>query len=156
HTVVFRSQRQLLDADTTPESGLSAPYRLYKWEDGQLSFVGIRPDGSVPVSGSTLGDGFRYPRYAVSRDGSRVIWGASRNGSSGGTLYVQSDGEPTVEVVKEEGVPPLSSPQPYNVVYRGAAVDDSRVFFTSSSRLTPDSGAGASGSGGSDLYVYDV
>jgi hypothetical protein len=160
HTVVFKSQRQLLDADTTPESGVGAPFRLYKWEDGQLSFVGARPDGSVPASGSKLGDNHRSSgRYAVSRDGSRVIFSALRRddeGSQGEALYVQSDGQPTLEATKEEGVAPLPADQPNNVTYRGAAADDSRVFFTSASRFTPDSGAGAENGSATDLYAYDV
>jgi hypothetical protein len=162
HTVVLKSQRQLLDVDTTSESGESAPFRLYKWEDGQLSFIGVRPDGSVPSGGSSLGDSFRYARYAVSRDGSRVIFSAGRLDGccTPQALYVQTDGQPTVEATKEEGVPALPADQPYDVTYRGAAADGSRVFFTSASRMTPDSGAGASAGasngGASDLYVYDV
>ena len=164
-TVVFKSQRQLLDADTTPPSEQSgevgpAPFRLYKWENGQLSFVGSRPDGSVPTNGSRLGDYGTQSlatRYAVSRDGSRVVFGAQRkDGVEGGAIYVQTDGEPTVEATKEEGVPPLPAPQPYDVTYRGAAANDSRVFFTSASRFTADSGAGAAEGGAQDLYAYDV
>lgn len=164
-TVVFKSQRQLLDADTTPGSGFGALSRLYEWEDGQLSFIGVRPDGSVPAAGSSLAGAIDGgSRYSVSRDGSRVIWAAKRTDVpfiDDATLYVQTDGQPTVEAVKEEGVAPLPVPQPYNVAYRGAAGDGSRVFFTSSSRLTPDSGASATvgfpaNPAASDLYVYDV
>jgi len=163
HTVVFRSQRRLLDADTTPQSGPSAPYRLYKWTEGSLGFIGIRPDGSVPAAGSLLGStlaygGAPYHLHAVSPDGHRVVWSAARTDGGARTLYMQRDGAPTVEVSKAEGVPPLPSGQPYDVTYRGAAKDDSRVFFTSASRLTPDSGAAyASGSNHQDdLYVYDL
>jgi len=161
--VVFESQRRLLDADTTPPPATgSTPTRLYKWKaGGGLSFVGVRPDGSVPARGSGLGSGL-IPGE-VSRDGRRVIWSAERSdsgraGNAGRTLYIQSDGEPTVEAVKETGVAPLPDPQPYNVFFRGAAADGSRVFFTSSSRLTPDSGAAAaaSESGAADLYAYDL
>jgi hypothetical protein len=169
-TVVIRSQRQLLDSDTTPRKGEPFdPFALYKWEDGQLDFIGHRPDGSVPAQGSYLGDrdGGVSARYAVSRDGSRVIFSALRRDvlphdptSPGVAIYVQTDGQPTVEATKEEGVAPLPDFQPYNVTYRGAAADDSRVFFTSASRLTPDSGASAADNsfhpGGTDLYAYDV
>jgi len=168
-TALIESRRQLLDADTTPASAFGEPSRLYKWEDGQLSFIGVRPDGSVPADGSELGD-YGYltsDRYAVSRDGSRVIFSAHRRDGVGGSpglqaastgagLYIQTDGQPTVEATKEEGVAPLPTPQPYSTTYRGAASDDSRVFFTSASRFTPDSGAGAKEEGTTDLYVYDV
>jgi hypothetical protein len=166
-TVLFKSQRQLLDADTTPTASFSQPYRLYKWEDGQLSFIGVRPDGSVPTEGSELGDYNASDRYAVSRDGSRVIFSARRrdgvggggpSGSTGASLYVQTDGQPTVEATKEEGVSPLPAPQPYAVTYRGAAADGSRVFFTSASRFTPDSGGTFTDNFNhdDDLYAYDV
>lgn len=159
-TVVFKSTRPLLDDDPGTAGGFDQ--FLYKWEEGQLSFVAHRPDGSVPSQVNLhpdLGSGGGAYRNTVSRDGSRVIWSAPRNASGGGrTLYVQIDGQPTVEAVKETGVPTLSNPEPYNVEYRGADSDVGRVFFSSSSRLTPDSGATTPefGQADSDLYVYDV
>ena len=156
-TVVFKSGRQLLAADTTPDSRI---WRLYKWQEGRISLVGVRPDGSVP-DGSVNG----VPSSsleAISRDGSRVLFSARRTDYGGGlTLYMQRDGQPTVEVAKETSVPALAGAQPYDVkfsnpVVGGAASDLSRVFFTSASRLTPDSGAGAKGGGDADLYVYDL
>jgi hypothetical protein len=161
-TVVFLSQKQLTDDDTTPASGIGAPYRLYKWEDGKLSFIGKRPDGSVPQLGSILGTaaGVSSPiiQSAVSRDGGRVVFGAPREDGApnGGAIYIQTDGQPTVEATKETGVPPLPPGQPYEAIYRGASADASRVFFTSSSGFTPDSGASATASGNADLYVYDI
>ena len=165
-TVVFKSARPLLDID--PGGAGSFNLYLYKWQNGQLSFVGQRPNGSVVQKGFTaLGTrpastngGYRD---TVSRDGSRVIWGAPRDdvgGVFGGgkSLYVQIDGQPTVEAVKETGVSPLPNPQPYRVQYWGAATNATRVFFGSSSRLTPDSGASvtSNASADADLYVYDV
>jgi hypothetical protein len=172
-TVVFESQRQLADDDTTPNTGFNGTYRLYKWSDGELSFIGKRPDGSVPARGSVLGSSSGLSGWssspnsnpltvgAVSRDGTRVVFSANRTDTgppnSAGSIYVQTDGQPTVEAVKESGVPPLPSDQPFSPIYRGASADISRLFFTTSSRLTPDSGASATNnSGESDLYVYDL
>ena len=122
-TAVFVSRKPLLDADTSPYVGAENfdqfahnkdPYRLYKWQEGQLSFIGIRPDGSVPESGSILGLEGSSKRYTVSRDGSRVVFGAGRDDSvsqtdlRGHTLYIQTDGQPTVNAEKEEGVPPIA------------------------------------------------
>ncbi len=160
HTALFSSEHQLLDADTTPGSA----ERLYKWTDGQLSFVGVRPDGSVPAGGSWVGTCGACPSgnqasilHTMSVDGHRVVFGAKRDDSGAAALYVQRDGEPTVEATKETGVAALPDPQPYAVTYRGAAADDSRVFYTSASRLTPDAGA-TYGSivSHDDLYAYDL
>jgi hypothetical protein len=160
-TVVFSSKRQLSDEDTTPTPEFGAvPFRLYKWTDGQLSFIGKRPDGSVPTTGShfgTVGSTQFSSRHALSRDGSRVIFSASRSDSNGGGgIYVQTDGEPTVEATKETGVAPLPANQPFAPTLRGASEDASRVFFTTSSRLTPDSGGSATSGGDEDLYLYDI
>jgi Tol biopolymer transport system component len=169
-TVVFSSRRSLSDEDTTPPG---VP-QLYKWQDGELSFIGKRPDGSVPSEGTGLGvataggwsedpSGDPNIQGAVSRDGRRVVFSAFRRDSGEGKMiYVQTDGQPTVEAVKETGVPPLPGDQPFYPTYHGASADASRVFFTTNSRLTPDSGASATWPGGDgksgdpDLYVYDV
>ncbi len=177
-TIVFNSRRRLLDADTATfaPSGGSGAGSLYKWEDGTLRLVGVRPDGSVPAGGASLGGPAEQgsARYAVSPDGERVVFSAPRvddggrdigaEGVDGYGIYIQRDGAPTVEATKETGVAKLPAPQPYNLIYRGAAADDSRVFYTSNSRLTPDSGASATASAGgiggdpgdADLYVYDL
>ena len=161
-TVVFKTLRPLLDDDPGTAAGFNQ--YLYKWQEGQLTFIGHRPDGSVPANGDTyLGSGTNVNnggyRHTVSRDGSRVVWSAKRNETGAGkSLYVQIDGQPTVEAVKETGVPTLSNPEPYRVEYLGADTDVTRVFFGSASRLTPDSGAFMPefGEANSDLYVYDV
>jgi hypothetical protein len=167
-TVAFTSQRQLADADTTPPSSegpSSNASRLYKWQAGQLSFIGIRPDGSVPSRGTALSSAtgvVAAVQGAVSHDGSRILFSAERTdgGSAGRTLYIQTDGQPTVEAVKETGVPPLPDDQLRGVTYRGASADLSRAFFSSTSRLTPDSGATVTPSifesDNDDLYVYDI
>jgi hypothetical protein len=63
-----------------------------------------------------------------------------------------------VEATKPTGVPPLPPNQPFAPTsFRGASADASRVFFTSPSRFTPDSGATYSSSDHQDdLYAYDV
>jgi hypothetical protein len=168
-TVLFVSARPLDDADTATEGPESYIVSLYKWQEGQLTFIGKRPDGSVPSGGTHLGDwgGSNHPALqgTVSRDGSRVLFSAQRTDTEGfalgtnHTLYIQTDGQPTVEAVKETGVPQLPDDQPFNVIYRGASGDLSRAFFTTSSRLTPDSGGSApsfSSSGDADLYAYDI
>jgi hypothetical protein len=158
---VFTSKRHLSDLDTS-----SGCLQAYKWEEeGGVTFIGIRPDGTVPQYNGNCSAMPPTGQDALSADGRRVVWTARRTDETGNTLYVSTDGEPTVEAVKETGVPPLeipptgisSSKPPYNVTFRGAAVDDgSRVFFTSASRLTPDSGAAEENGGDADLYAFSV
>jgi hypothetical protein len=165
NTVVFLSHRSLDDAD--PGGGNNASY-AYKWQNGQLKFLGIRPDESVPAV--VVGGSART--VAISKSGSRVAWVAYRdNGESrfrgGRSIYVQVDGQPnSIEAVKETGVPMLLGPQPWNIGYEGGDKNLTRIFFSSASRLTPDSGAGGNPAEGpertspsssdADLYVYDV
>ncbi len=163
-TIIIRSKRQLTDEDTTQQPPLGGPReRLYKWSDGQLTFIGERPDGSSPEAGSAFGSGFGSSggRHALSRDGSRVIFSAKRTDEgTGKALYVQTDGAPTVEATKETGVAPLPENEPFAPVLRGASDDASRVFFTTASRLTQDAGATHPPSifepEDEDLYVYDL
>jgi hypothetical protein len=159
---VFTSKRHLSDLDTS-----SGCLQVYKWEEeGGVSFIGIRPNGTVPQSVTNNCSAMPPTgQDALSADGRRVIWTAGRTDATGNTLYVSTDGEPTVEAVKETGVAPeaipatgiSSSKPPYEVTYRGAALaDGSRVFYTSASRLTPDSAAGQKNNGDADLYAFSV
>jgi WD40-like Beta Propeller Repeat len=157
-TVVFTSRRHLSELDTG-----SGCVEIYKWEEGEVTFLGMRPDGTVPqYNTGTCSSMPPTAQDALSADGHRVVWAARRTDDAGGTLYVSTDGEPTVEAVKETGVPPLENPPtgqkpPYNVTFRGSAVEDgSRVFFTSASRLTTDSSAADENVGDADLYAFSV
>ena len=116
---------------------------LYEWAGGQLQAAGILPNGEA--AGAALGYGDRVVRHAVSDDGSRLIWT-----SNAGHLYLRdiTKGE-TVQVDAAQGAP---EPKGAQDVYRTANGEGSRVFFTSSNRLTFDSTAGP----GEDLYVFEV
>lgn len=156
-TVVFQSLASLLARDTTP-AGKS---RLYKWQRGSLSLAGTLPDGELPLEGSTLGTSSEFASQAVSVDGSRVVFSARRPGSvspSVKALYVSFDGSPTKEATSAAGCPAceVASNAPLAVSYAGASSDVSRVFFTSKTRLTANSGAANSTSGGADLYEFDA
>jgi hypothetical protein len=157
---LFTAVHPLSDLDTTG-SAPGGPERLYKWEEGQgVSFIGIRPDGSVPQpTGGQPTSRLPQGQYAFSRNGQRVIFRARRGNTSqdAETLYVQTDGEPTVEAVKDEVGGELPQGEPYNADFRGASWSDaSRVFFTTASRLTSDSSAAAENNGSADLYEFSV
>jgi hypothetical protein len=129
--------------------------QLLEWSAGQLKLVNIGPGGGLlgepTLGGETTDEGFsayvtaEMPRHAVSTDGSRVVW---TTGSPAEHLFLRDMvGEHTVQLDRAQGVPePLGH---FGARFQDASADDSRVFFTEESKLTP--GAGAT-NGEPDLY----
>jgi hypothetical protein len=144
---------------------------LYEWSGGlspveALRLVSVLPGGGA-AGGPALGFNNEDARNAISKDGSRVVWGA------GGHLYVrlnataqqspvtgsQVDGSQctdpagacTVQADALQGGPGGS--QTAVSQFQSASVDGSRVFFTDTQQLTADAGTSAKGG---DLYEYDL
>jgi NHL repeat len=118
---------------------------LYEWAEGRLQLASALPDGE-PTTAS-LGESDEIVRRAISNDGSRLVW-------SDGSLYMRDmvRGE-TVQVDAAQGAPePVSSESHYKT----ANSEDSRVFFTSSQRLTADSTASTEFPGKPDLYEFEL
>jgi hypothetical protein len=163
----FSSVRDLLPEDKN--TSVLDEGSLYEWNDGQLRLVAISPGSTDGFTVSTAlgsresgGSDGRFlgstTSNAVSRDGSRIVF-QSRVGIAA-HLYVRLNGEKTVEASVGEGVSPAVT-APTDVNYWGADAEDQSVFFTSTSRLTPGSGAvdaaGFYAAGDSpDLYRYVV
>jgi hypothetical protein len=142
-----------------------APY-LYEWDNGQLSLVGVLPDGSAPAGGAVAGPGgpalapegrgrmpggatsHFYTQDTISEDGSRVFFSDVETGQ----IYVREYDAVTVQVsASQRGVPdPVGTKPAY---WRAATPDGRYVFFTSEEKLTDDSTAS---SGRPDLYRFDV
>ncbi len=130
--------------------GAPAGGGLYEWSGGQLQPVNVLPKGEL-TSSARLGDlGDRTEgdvKHAISDDGSRIVW--EKEGSGRYYLRDMVKGE-TVAIDAAQGAPePVSRSQQYWT----ADGEGSRVFFTSSGRLTANSTASA---GGGDLYVFEV
>jgi hypothetical protein len=132
HVVLFT--HVALTSTPTPEGG------LYEWGAGQLSLVSVLPtdEGGGPAGGEpSLGGGEvgQNARDAISPDGSRVVWHTS------GALYVRD--VPRGESVRLDVLQPggTGRGEAAEAVFQDASVDDSRVFFTDTQRLTADSGA---------------
>lgn len=165
--VVFSSEVPLLVGG--PADG------LYEWEaGGPLKLLSTLPGSHAPASEPSLGDLGRDVRGAVSQDGSRVFW---VNGAEDeGPLFMTDTqtGE-SVQLNAAQGMPEAGAEEVEErldeVVFQGASVDGSRVFFTDTWPLTPDSTlepldreeevseppAGAHSLGRpADLYEYDV
>lgn len=140
-TVVLSSERQLSDQDTTPGN----TSRLYKWEDGQLSFIGVLPDGSVPTGGSSLD--------IVSSDGSRVVFNAADDQARGNSeLFEQIDGQPATVDLSNPSPSECTTCSPTTALatFAGASSDAQQVFFTTTQQLV-----NADTDSTTDLYEYD-
>jgi hypothetical protein len=154
---------------------------LYLWDrsTGSLSFQGEVPGPSDPecggggpecvaASGSTVGYfvrdaqvfssqvenvGYTQQEHAVSPSGNQVVF----NDATTGGLYVRRDAAglnpSTVRIsAPEGGVSDPNGPQPATFQY--ATPSGSKVFFTSSGKLTSDASTGP-GDEGMDLYSWD-
>jgi hypothetical protein len=138
---VVLSARYRLTSTPTPQ-GASA--LLYEWSDGQLQPVSVLPQGAF-INGSLGGTAASASRHTISDDGSRVIW------SDGASLYLRDTKRAeTVAVDAAQGAPAAN---PGTSHYATASSDGSKVFFTSSERLTANATVG---SREEDLYVFEV
>jgi hypothetical protein len=127
----------------------------------QVRFLGILPDGT-PAEQSVAGAGQGNDRFAISADGSHVVFSA--NADEGGPasdqhgmteVYDRIGDKETVELSAPsgEGKAP-ANPAPELALFRAVSHDGSRVFFTSSAELTERSNTGVSNAG-EDLYEYN-
>jgi hypothetical protein len=166
--IVFESVTRL-----TPEAPIDDPSgnplsaatsNLYENVDGNLSLVGILPDGTPAPNGAFAGyyngpggvggaaaQTLTQDQHVVSTDGSRIFWTSVPDGQ----LYVRINGTTTVQVsASQRSTPDPDGTQPAQ--FRYATPDGSRVFFTSPEKLTDNSTAVSGGAPEPDLYVFDV
>ncbi len=145
--VVFRSEKA--------NSG------LYEWtgnedEQGTLQPVSVLPasEGGAlvpttpPQAGLGGGQGDKDAtvdvRHAISSDGSLVVWTLAVGGTH---LYLR-------DTQLKETVQ-LSAPGEADAVYQTASADGSKIYFTDTQRLTPESGAIEGEPSQPDLYVFE-
>jgi hypothetical protein len=124
-------------------AGAAPGESLYVWTAGHLQLVSSLPGHEEPASlDAQLGDSNGNVRGAISRDGSRVFWGANEH------LYVRDLAKGlTVQLDRAQGAP---EPEAGNARFQLATGDGSRVLFTDGERLTADSAA--NGREHRDLY----
>jgi hypothetical protein len=123
--------------------------QLYEWSGGSLAQVSLLPNGQPAEAGARLGLRDQLAPGAISADGSRVVWELQPG------LYLR-------DITAEETVQ-LDEAQACGACVSGggrfqfANADGSRVFFTDTNRLTPDSGAQPGGSNPkADLYECEI
>jgi NHL repeat/WD40-like Beta Propeller Repeat len=144
--VVFKSATAL-----TGTAAEGAGSYLYEWSAGKLTPVSTLSQGEGgPVLAASLGDNDADARYAISNDGSRVIWAT---GGSGGHLYMRDT--QTGETAQLDAVNGGSGGGNAYPRFQSASSDGSKVFFTDSQSLTGDSGEGR-GEGIGDLYECEM
>jgi hypothetical protein len=163
--VVFESEVPLTTIPA-PEHG------LYEWNVGrpageQLQLVGIKPGATNGAPNAELGNDSeavaRGARNAVSGDGSRVFFNALKfKGSERRDLYMRdTNSSQTMRVDALEGQEVKGSSKA-DVHFQIASADGSKVFFTDTAGVTPDSlllgtheveGAVV---GPADLYVCEI
>jgi DNA-binding beta-propeller fold protein YncE len=153
-----------LTAASAPEGG------LYEWSGEQpLQLVSVLPNGHVP-SEVALGDLRQEGESvvapnAISSNGARVYWTAESEQLQEGNehrvehLYMRDTKTGTsIQVDASQGVPP---PKPEEaekfakVHYQMASANGSRVFFTDTYPLTPESTLEPIQGGPADLYVCE-
>jgi DNA-binding beta-propeller fold protein YncE len=135
--VVLSSEAALTETPVAAAGGA-----LYEWSNGNLQLVSVLPasEGGGPAPAPELGTSengasTRAARNAISSDGRRIVFAASTGlylrdmakGQKGETVRLD-----VAQVVVGESLTPD---------FQIASSDGSRVFFTDSGRLTPNSGA---------------
>jgi hypothetical protein len=132
------------------------PSCLYEWSAGQLQLVSVLPSGEPetahpvelgrnPKALERQAGGFNL-RHAISTDGSRVVWTSEetiQNGVQGlGHLYLTDTAKQPAESIQLD-LPTAGAieGEAGQALYQLANSDDSKIFFTDTQRLTPDSTA---------------
>jgi hypothetical protein len=119
---------------------------LYEWSNGRLALVSVLPESEEPASKPQLGFENKVARNAVSDDGSRVVW--STNVYAGHLYLRDMRASQTLQLDAVQGGSGNGSVGP---VFQAASADGSRVFFTDSQQLTPESSGF-----GRDVYECEV
>ncbi|HWG08120.1 MAG TPA: hypothetical protein VN672_03830 [Solirubrobacteraceae bacterium] len=164
--IVFQSEVALTGPKPKPSEEVP---RLYEWSAAsppveQLKLVSVLPNGKPakrPALGHALTVGSDV-RNAISADGSRVFWTETEEGPSENikSLYVRdtAKGE-TLKLNDPVGgvkVTKAEQEEVEEVSFQSASADGSRVFFTDTVALTPQSRLKATIEGPADLYECDL
>lgn len=139
-------------ANLLPEA-VGGARKLYAWEHGVLKLAGVLPDGTLPEGGSQAarkggGTAILENRGTVSRDGSRIVFVATPDGTSEPQLYMRKNGSASVWVSEPELAG--ASAEPQEVKFQAMTPDGHEVLFTTAERLL----AADPGGSGMGLYMY--
>jgi hypothetical protein len=159
--VVLRAPQSLVQGFQT--GSLPGEISLFEWSAGAsvLAPVSVLPDGAsaiseaAPGSGAKVGEQDENTRNAVSVDGQRVVFELEEPlPGRKPPLFLRDMGRgETVQINAAQGVKEPTGSEVSHFMLGNS--EDSRVFFTSTGRLTPDSTA-SEVNGLADLYVFEV
>ena len=151
--ILLQSPRPL-----TEDAAPAGEPQQFEWSAGTLQLVSQVPAGvtesscggtagpCVPLTGGQFGNAGSVLRNAISRDGSRVVFGLSNR-----SLFLRDLlRRESLRLDLDQGGSGGGADTP---VFQTASADDSRVFFTDTQRLTADSTAA---SAKPDLYMCQV
>jgi hypothetical protein len=151
--IILRSTAQLTNTATEGHK------ELYEWTAGQpgprrLELVSILPaeEGGGPVTesvdiGSDPAEALSSGTRAIAAEGSRVVW--SLGAAQAPKLYMRDTA--TGETVRLDNQQPGAAGGPPDAFFEAASADGSRVLFTDTERLTPQSSRA-----GADLYECEL
>jgi hypothetical protein len=151
--IMLRSTAQLTNTVTENHK------ELYEWTAGQpgsrrLELVSLLPaeEGGGPVTesvdiGRNPAENLSSGTRAIAAEGSRVFW--SLGASGGPRLYMRDTTKG--ETVRIDRAQPGAAGGPPDAFFEAANTDGSRVFFTDTEQLTPQSSQH-----GADLYECDI
>ena len=128
--VLFESEVALL-------SGSAAG--LYEWQaGGSLQLVSVLPDGA-PAPAPALGQENTNVRGALSADGTRIVFSVEGEDGQPAGLYMRdTHTHETIELNAARGVVEPTGEES-EVAFQAATSDGSKVFFTDTAPLTPES-----------------
>jgi len=133
---------------------------VYEWGPEGIQLISLLPEGSAvscraaackpggPEEVQPGGVESKMLRNAISDDGTRIFF------SAGEHLYVRDT--VTQETLQLDVVHGVTSPGVPKARFTTASTDGSKVFFTDTQRLTPESKASAGAPGSPDLYVAEL
>ena len=164
--VLLESQAILTENANPANGGPSASqWKLYRWSDGALELVSVRPDGTAVAGaggpGVIGGNVYKLSDGALSDDGS-VVWFSSPPQTSGGDtpLYRREGFGSAAETVwVNESENDLIAVPSGPAQYYGATGDGQKVLFTSRQSLVDEDVpetpvAPCTTRQGTDLYLY--
>jgi hypothetical protein len=123
---------------------------------GDVQPVSVLPGGTLATGRVELGGAEGVDtRHAISNDGALVFWMTIAGSSQQQHLYVRDSAtEETLQLdVAQPGASGAGASIPQ---FETASADGSKVFFTDTQRLTPDSKAGTFHAQVPDLYVAEL